>query len=192
MAKKIVVIGAGAWGGWTAFNLQKCGCEVTLIDQHGPGNALSGSGDLTRIIRMAYGGDMNYSALTARSFELWRKYSNAFNTKMIFDKKALWMFRGIDPAYAEVSVPLMSEMGFKLEELPVDVLKSQYPQINFKDITSAYLEHDSAYLLASESCQQVFRQFQLLGGAFVQDKVTELVHDGSQVSEVRLANGELM
>lgn len=192
MAKKIVVIGAGAWGGWTAFNLQKAGCEVTLIDQHGSGNALSGSGDLTRIIRMAYGGDKNYSALTARSFELWRKYSMEFGTQMIYDKKALWIFRGINPAYAEESVPLMSEMGFKLEELPVDVLKSQYPQINFTDITSAYLEHDSAYLLASESCQQVFRQFQLLGGAFVQEKVTELVREGSQVSAVRLATGELI
>ena len=73
MAKKIVVIGAGAWGGWTAYHLQQAGCEVTLIDQLGPGNVLSGSGDRTRIIRMAYGGDKNYTKLTARSFELWRK-----------------------------------------------------------------------------------------------------------------------
>lgn len=192
MAKKIVVIGAGAWGGWTAFHLQMAGYDVTLIDQYGAGNALSGSGDLTRIIRMAYGGDKNYSALTARSFELWRKYTKEFNTQMIYDRKALWMFRGINPAYAEESVPLMSEMGFKLEELPVDVLKDQYPQINFEDISRAYLEHDSAYLLASESCQQVFRQFQLCGGAFVQEKVTELVRKGSEVSAVRLANGELV
>jgi 2-polyprenyl-6-methoxyphenol hydroxylase-like FAD-dependent oxidoreductase len=35
---KIAVIGAGAFGSWTAFLLQKAGHHVTLIDRHGPGN----------------------------------------------------------------------------------------------------------------------------------------------------------
>lgn len=192
MAKKIVVIGAGAWGGWTAFHLQQVGCDVILVDQFGPGNALSGSGDLTRIIRMAYGGDKNYSELTARSFDLWRKYSAEFGHQMIFDKKALWMFRGIEPAYAEQSIPVMSELGYQLEALPIDELKGQFPQINLGDITSAYLEHDSAYLLASASCQQVFESFKKLGGKHIEGKVVELLRSDRQVKSIRLENGELV
>lgn len=190
MAKKIVVIGAGAWGGWTAFHLQQVGCDVTLVDQFGPGNALSGSGDLTRIIRMAYGGDKNYSELTARSFDLWRKYSAEFGHQMIYDKKALWMFRGIETLYAEQSIPVMSELGFQLTEVPVGELKEEYPQINFGDITSAYLELDSAYLLASASCQQVFENFKKLGGKYIEGRVGELFCSEAQVRSIRLEEGE--
>jgi len=75
MSKSIIVVGAGAWGGWTAFHLQKAGFKVTLVDKNGPGNPLSGSGVKTRIIRMAYGGSQVYTDLTAKSFELWEKYA---------------------------------------------------------------------------------------------------------------------
>ena len=40
----IAVIGAGAFGGWTAYHLQKMGARVTLVDTWGPGNSRSTSG----------------------------------------------------------------------------------------------------------------------------------------------------
>ena len=35
----VVVIGAGAWGGWTAYHLRQRGARVTLIDAYGAGNS---------------------------------------------------------------------------------------------------------------------------------------------------------
>jgi glycine/D-amino acid oxidase-like deaminating enzyme len=51
----IAVIGAGAFGGWTAYHLQKMGARVTLIDTWGPGNSRSTSGEETRGVRSSYG-----------------------------------------------------------------------------------------------------------------------------------------
>src|SRR6185295_17186340 len=51
----VVVIGAGAWGGWTALNLRKAGVKVTLVDQYGPANSRATSADETRGIRSSYG-----------------------------------------------------------------------------------------------------------------------------------------
>ena len=51
----VVIVGAGAWGGWTAYHLRARGVRVTLIDQYGPGNSRSTSGDETRGIRSSYG-----------------------------------------------------------------------------------------------------------------------------------------
>ena len=48
---KIVVVGAGTFGGWTALHLLRKGHEVTMVDQFGPGNNQSSSGSETRIIR---------------------------------------------------------------------------------------------------------------------------------------------
>ena len=35
--RDVVVVGAGAFGGWTALYLQEMGVAVTLIDQYGAG-----------------------------------------------------------------------------------------------------------------------------------------------------------
>ncbi|PYO77991.1 MAG: hypothetical protein DMD67_05650 [Gemmatimonadetes bacterium] len=40
----VVVVGAGAFGGWTALQLLRRGARVTLLDAWGPGNSRSSSG----------------------------------------------------------------------------------------------------------------------------------------------------
>jgi glycine/D-amino acid oxidase-like deaminating enzyme len=47
----VAVVGAGAFGGWTALHLLRNGARVTLIDAWGPGNSRSSSGGETRVIR---------------------------------------------------------------------------------------------------------------------------------------------
>src|SRR5215218_8740896 len=51
---KVVVVGAGAFGGWTALHLLRKGYKVTLVDQFGPGNNQASSGGETRVIRAFY------------------------------------------------------------------------------------------------------------------------------------------
>jgi hypothetical protein len=51
----VIVVGAGAFGSWTALYLLRNGFEVTLVDTWGSGNARSSSGDETRVIRSTYG-----------------------------------------------------------------------------------------------------------------------------------------
>jgi glycine/D-amino acid oxidase-like deaminating enzyme len=50
-APRVAVVGAGAFGGWTALQLRRLGAQVTLFDAWGPGNARSSSGGETRVIR---------------------------------------------------------------------------------------------------------------------------------------------
>src|SRR5262245_9314406 len=60
---RVVVIGAGAFGGWTALHLQSRGARVTLLDAWGPGHQRSSSGGETRIIRSTYGPHRPYYKL---------------------------------------------------------------------------------------------------------------------------------
>jgi len=57
---RIIVVGAGAFGGWTALSLLRGGARVTLIDAWGAGHSRSSSGDETRLIRTMYDGDRVY------------------------------------------------------------------------------------------------------------------------------------
>jgi glycine/D-amino acid oxidase-like deaminating enzyme len=52
----VVVVGAGAFGGWTAVYRLRNGAKVTLVDAWGPGTSRASFGGETRIIRAIYGG----------------------------------------------------------------------------------------------------------------------------------------
>ena len=51
----VIVVGAGAFGGWSALQLAQRGMHVTLLDAWGPGNSRASSGGETRTIRATYG-----------------------------------------------------------------------------------------------------------------------------------------
>src|SRR6266496_812128 len=67
----VVVIGAGAFGGWSALSLVRRGARVTLVDAWGAGNSRSSSGDETRLIRAMYNGDALYTDMATRALALW-------------------------------------------------------------------------------------------------------------------------
>ena len=56
-----VVIGAGVFGSWTAYWLQRTGLNVALVDAYGAANSRASSGGESRIIRMGYGADEIYT-----------------------------------------------------------------------------------------------------------------------------------
>src|SRR5205823_11566890 len=64
-AADVIVVGAGAFGGWTAYYLMRFGASVKLVDAYGPGNSRSTSGDETR------GGRSSYGDKTGGLGELW-------------------------------------------------------------------------------------------------------------------------
>ena len=68
---RVVVVGAGAFGGWTALRLTQLGARVTLVDAWGPGNSRASSGGETRVIRAIYGTDRIYVEMVKRAYEFW-------------------------------------------------------------------------------------------------------------------------
>src|SRR6266850_261946 len=69
---RVAVVGAGAFGGWTALHLVRRGARVVLLDAWGPGNSRASSGGETRVIRATYGPDRIYVEMAARSLPLLR------------------------------------------------------------------------------------------------------------------------
>lgn len=68
----VIVVGAGAFGGWSALQLLRKGAKVILLDAWGPGNSRSSSGGETRVIRTTYGPERLYTQMAARALQLWQ------------------------------------------------------------------------------------------------------------------------
>ena len=184
----IAVIGAGAFGGWTAHHLLKKGYDVTLFDVFGPGNSRASSGGDSRVIRGIYGEDKIYVDLVARSFKLWKRYQKQWQQSLYFPTGALWFFQ-VDDTYAQKSLPIVNQAGLKSEQLSKKEVEKKFPQIDLNGRKSFYFEHEAGYLPARHCCQVVLENFVKRGGEYKQLAVEPGKILNNKLSELILSDG---
>ncbi|CAN5524682.1 N-methyl-L-tryptophan oxidase [soil metagenome] len=163
--RHVAVIGAGAFGGWTALWLARRGARVTLVDAWGPGNMRASSGGETRVIRGSYGDRIIYTRMAARALQLWQEHDREWERQFLIRTGALWMFRA-DDAFARASVEAMSAEGLPVERPSVAEAKRQWPQIEFRGISSLMFEPEAGYLLARQSCAHVVERARAAGASY--------------------------
>jgi sarcosine oxidase len=166
----VAVIGAGAFGGWTALHLLRSGLRVTLIDAWGPGNSRASSGGETRIIRGTYGPNQPYSKMAARALQLWEENERRWGRQLLHRTGVLWMVTANDEFERE-SLPMLLEAGIPYEELSGREIGKRWPQVNVEDVRWAIHEPESGFLRARVACQAVVEGFVAEGGEYRQASV---------------------
>ena len=165
-APRVVVVGAGAFGGWTALWLARRGAQVTLVDAWGPGNMRASSGGETRVIRGSYGERAIYTRMAARALQLWAEHEREWGRQFYIPTGALWMF-GRDDAFARASVKSMASEGLPAERPSLEEARRRWPQIDFNGISSTMFEPNAGYLLARQSCAYVVERARALGATYL-------------------------
>jgi sarcosine oxidase len=184
---RVAVIGAGAFGGWTALHLRRGGADVTLVDAWGPGNARASSGGETRVIRTIYGPTRQYVEMAARALTLWSEWDRAAGEQFYRRTGVLWMAQ-TDDSYARMSLPFLRDLNLQYDELDPATAAKRWPQISFEGISKIYFEHEGGYLLARHACDAVARELVRIGGRYRQVAVTSVKAEGTR-PDVRLSDG---
>ncbi len=159
----IVVIGAGAFGGWTALNLLRQGARVTLVDAIEAGNALSSSGGETRVIRHAYEQRI-YVDMVVRALELWKESDKRWGTHLFHQKGVLFM--GQERQFIDAATVHMEAAGVEIEIIQGSEISRRYPQMNPENLRWAVYEPDAGYLMARLATMAVRDAFIAEGGNF--------------------------
>jgi glycine/D-amino acid oxidase-like deaminating enzyme len=186
---KAVVIGAGAFGGWTALFLQRKGYQVTLLDQFGPGNNQSSSGDETRVIRALYGNQQIYFDLTLRAFELWKENQPKMNQKILHQNGLIVFVPNAKDESIEAAIPMYKKAGLTLEKVDPKEAAKRWPQINTADLNHVIYDNTAGYLLARKGCQEVCNLFVKEGGEFLQQQVKDYKMSNGRCTEIILSDG---
>jgi len=187
--KRVVVVGAGAFGGWTALELRRRGARVTLVDAWGPGNARASSGGETRVIRATYGARAVYTKLAARALKLWQAYDAKWQRGFFHKTGALWMF-GADDSFGRASAATVRAQGLPIDELSPQDAAKRFPQIAFDGISSALWEPEAGFLFARRACEHVVQRFVAEGGDYRQAAVRAPAQiDGSPLRRLALDAG---
>src|SRR5260221_10546812 len=113
---RVVVVGAGAFGGWTALFLRRQGARVTLVDAWGPGNSRASSGGETRVIRATYGPRAVYTRMAARALVLWKEHQARWHGQLYHGIGVLWLVESDDP-YEKGALPILRHAHVAFKEL---------------------------------------------------------------------------
>lgn len=170
MTGDVAVIGAGVFGSWTAYHLQKSGQKVVLLDAYGPANSRASSGGESRIIRMGYGPDELYTRWAMRSLTLWQDFFQQIGERLFHPTGVLWMAREED-SHTRNTLATLKKLNVRHETLSRPELEARYPHISFGSITWAVSEPDSGVLLARLATQAVAEEAARRGASYLPQAV---------------------
>lgn len=162
-APEIVVVGAGAFGGWTALHLREMGHSVTLVDAHGPGNSRASSGGETRQIRAGYGDRAIYTRWVLKAVDQWKARQAEWGKTLFLQTGRIFMAPEMTKWLADTKAVLDRE-GVPNEILNHDDLVRRYPQMNPEGIGFGLFEPTTGVLKAREGCRAVAEAFEKKGG----------------------------
>lgn len=183
----VAVVGAGVFGAWTAYQLQRSGQSVVLIDAHGAGNSRSSSGGESRIIRMGYGADEIYTRSAQRALRLWKELFARIDQRLFHRTGVLWLAHEDDP-YPGKCAETLERFAIPFEKLTTAEINQRYPQIGLERISWALLEPDSGVLIARRAVQAVTFVAIKTGVEYLQDAV-EAPHGKRELDCITTASG---
>ncbi len=186
---KVVVVGAGVFGSWTAHHLLHAGHSVTLIEAFGPAHSRASSGGESRLTRGAYGKDAIYTQMAFDSLAQWKELS-AVSGLPVFIPAGVLFFFPTEEDYFRDSVAAHEQLGLPIEVLGQTEMTQRFPMFDFDGISIGLFEPDFGALMARRSVLTLVERFVRAGGSYVTGAVVGTADAAAQLNELELASGE--
>ena len=128
----IIVIGLGAIGSGTVYQIARRGHRVLGIDQFRPPHVYGSSHGHTRVIRQAYHDDSRYVPYILRSYDAWRDLETSVGTDLLINTGIVL----IGPPGSEIvegARRSADEHGISYEILDRDAIQKRWPALHVDD-----------------------------------------------------------
>jgi monomeric sarcosine oxidase len=186
---KTIVVGAGAFGAWSALELAMAGHRVTLVDAYGPGNGRASSADHSRVIRAGYGADAMYSHWATASLDRWQWLSHEAGVPLFERTGALFMGPpGHD--YIRQTHDTLSTLGLGAEWMDPAAVASRWPQIAIGGLGPAVYEPDAGVLRARACVRAAVRLAVDRYGVTYRTALVQPVDEARRTLALEAAGGE--
>lgn len=188
----VIVVGAGAFGGWTAYYLRQLGARVRLVDAYGPGNSRATSGDETRGVRSSYGDRGIHAALWAtwanRAIDRWTKFDEEWGREMkvrLFFKTGDFIFRPAPEVFTERTQAVWKQLRIPFELPSVEDVARDYPQFDLTKIAIALYDPRAGVVRARRACEVVAEAFRQAGGEVLMGHASLGDRAGERLQNIR-------
>ncbi len=195
-AADVAVVGAGAFGAWTALHLQRMGARVVLVDQHGPANSRATSGGETRGVRTSYGDrphGLQWGRWAAEAIERWKAWDEEHAEDLLpplYYTTGDVILREEMTPFLERTVENWNAMGRAHEVLDADEVRRRWPAIRVPDGVVALHEPDAGVVRARRAIESVAQVFLREGGELRIGRARPLPSEEGRVGSLVLDDGE--
>lgn len=146
----VIVVGLGAMGSSTAWQLARRGLRVLGLERFDIPHAMGSSHGTNRIIRLAYFEHPSYVPLLRRAYELWRDLETAAGERLLF------VTGGVDVGQEDSRLVRGSLDACKMHDLPHEVvtgaeLARRHPGYGVRPDHVAVLQPDAGFVMSERA-----------------------------------------
>ncbi len=178
----VLVVGLGAVGSATTYQLARAGASVVGIDRYSPPHDLGSSHGETRITRLAVGEGAEYVPLVARSHELWREIEAATDERLLVACGGLVMGspsatgqHGVGD-FTSATIRLAAANGIDHEVLDAHDVRARFGVFQPTDEV-AYFEPTAGYLRAEACVAAQLELAERLGASLRRDETVRSIDE---------------
>ncbi|HEY5106981.1 MAG TPA: N-methyl-L-tryptophan oxidase [Caulobacteraceae bacterium] len=184
----VIVVGLGAAGAATLFQLSKRGVRVLGIDRHTPPHDLGSSHGQSRITRQAIGEGADYAPLALRAHQLWREMEAQTGENLMLTTGCL-VIGPLDigeaplgkPKFVRRTIEVAERFAIPHEVLDAGEIRRRFPQFSPRESEVACFEPGGG-LVHPERC--IAAQLALAARYGAAIRMGERVTSISQVGDV--------
>lgn len=125
--RRIIIIGAGAWGAAAAVQARARGAAVILLEADTVPAPAAASTDVSKAIRAGYGADRLYSDLMLDALAGWRRWNDAW-PRPLFHETGVLFLAGAPGGFEDASRETLTACGAPVEALDPADLRASFPQ----------------------------------------------------------------
>jgi sarcosine oxidase len=141
----VIVVGLGAMGSATCFQLAARGVSVLGIDRYQPPHPYGSTHGDTRISRLAIGEGPEYVPLVRRSHELWREIERQTGVPLLTQSGGLILAHA-DSQFLDQTRASACQYEIVHENLSADEVARRFPMFAVDPQTEAYYEPEAGYV----------------------------------------------
>jgi sarcosine oxidase len=150
---EVLVLGLGAMGAATVYQLAKAGVQVVGIDRHHPPHNLGSSHGDTRITRLSVGEGAQYVPIVRNSHRIWRELES-LTGESLFEQSGLLVLTSsaeFDPEdqsdFTLRTIGLAQTYGIEHEVLSAEQIRQRFPQFaHVHDSAIGYFEPGGGFV----------------------------------------------
>lgn len=190
----ILIIGGGVFGITTAVELAERGHGVSLLNPDTIPHHLAASTDVTKVVRMEYGSDLEYFEMAELCIRRWRNWNEYFGQKLYHEVGFLMLCKASIESptqqFEQQSLANLRAKGYEPEVLNASQLKERFPAINSDIYQAAIFNPVGGYMESGKVIDALAQYARRIGVNIYEGQTAEnLVIENGRFRSVQTKEG---